>query len=417
MARNRVIYQSQSVYCSQSVYNEDQTASGDIRDLSRVQSCNYSFNVSRQDVNQFGELASIDRIITESPTVSFDTSYYLANFFNEERLGFYVTNSGIQTFKSAITNIIDSSSNDNQKNYYILTTKEGKDSVADFTSGDYESIIGIGNGFLTSYSSEGSVGGLPTVSIGVEGQNMNFVNVPYLAGAATSDPTPGFKTGQANGNFNSLTFISGESPAINPTNGQKLNQGAILPVAKQDPATTGAATISALRPGDITLTLAEKTDDIASSATTTSMPSDYAGVNIEDAHIQSYTIGFDLSRSPIQKLGSKFAFARVVDFPVSVSLSVDAVLADLTSGSLADIIDCDKEYDARVSIKEPTCGNTHTPAVICNYIVKGLKLDSESFSSSIGDNKNVTLDFSCQIGGPTQSGVGLFMSGMNNDNE
>ena len=413
MARNRVIYQSQSVYCSQSAYNLSQTASGDILDLSRVQSCNYSFNVARQDVNQFGELASIDRIITESPTVSFDTSYYLANFFNENRLGFYVTPSGNQIFRSAITNIIDSESTANQKNYYILTTKEGKDSVSDFTTGDYESIIGIGNGFMTSYSSEGAVGGLPTVSIGVEGQNMNFVNVPYTASFVNGDSGPGFRTGEANASYNGLVGISGESPAINPTNGEKLNQYAVIPVAKTDPSGDGAATISALRPGDITFTLAETKAGVGDAANpaTDSLPTDYAGVNIADAHIQSYTLGFDLSRTPIQKLGSKFSFARVVDFPVSVSLSIDAVLADLTTGSLADIIDCDKEYDARVSIKEPTCGNTHVPAVICNYIVKGLKLDSESFSSSIGDNKSVTLDLSCQIGGPTQSGVGLFMSG------
>lgn len=414
MARNRVIYQSQSVYCSQSAYNLDQTNSGDILDLSRVQSCNYSFNVSRQDVNQFGELASIDRIITESPTVSFDTSYYLANFYNEDRLGFAVTASGSNTFQSAITNIIDSSSNSNQKNYYILTTKEGKDSAEDFTSGDYESLIGIGNGFLTSYSSEGAVGGLPTVSVGVEGQNMNFVNIPYTAPVVGAGATAqGFRTGEANGSFNGLIGVSGESPAINPTNGEKLNQYALVPVAKSDPTNTGAATISSLRPGDITFTLAEKTDNAIGTAAVPgdALPGDYAGVDIADCHIQSYTLGFDLSRTPIQKLGSKFSFARVVDFPVSVSLSVDAVLADLTTGSLADIIDCDKEYDARVSIKEPTCGTTHTPAVICNYIVKGLKLDSESFSSSIGDNKSVSLGFSCQIGGPSQSGVGLFMSG------
>ena len=419
MARNRVIYQSQSVYCSQSVYNEDQTTSGDVLDLSRVQSCNYSFNVARQDVNQFGELASIDRIITESPTVSFDTSYYLANFFNEDRLGFFVTPSGGSTFKSAITNIIDSTSFSNQKNYYILTTKEGKDSVDDFTSGDYESIIGVGNGFMTSYSSEGSVGGLPTVSIGVEGQNMNFVNIPYLAPGDGPGDDSGFRTGEANNSYQALTFISGESPAIDPTNGEKLNQFVALPVAKTDPSGDGAATISSLRPGDITFTLAEKTDNAVGTAAVPgdALPTDYAGMNIADAHIQSYTLGFDLSRTPIQKLGSKFAFARVVDFPVSVSLSIDAVLADLTTGSLADIIDCDKEYDARVSIKEPTCGNTHVPAVICNYIVKGLKLDSESFSSSIGDNKSVSLGFSCQIGGPTQSGVGLFMSGQNDVGE
>jgi hypothetical protein len=417
MARNRVIYQSQSVYCSQSAYNEDQTTSGDVLDLSRVQSCNYSFNVARQDVNQFGELASIDRIITESPTVSFDTSYYLANFYNEHRLGFFVTPSGNNSgpFKSAIANIIDSTSSANQKNYYILTTKEGKDSVGDYTSGDYESIIGIGNGFMTSYSSEGAVGGLPTVSIGVEGQNMNFVNIPYLApGDGPGDDT-GFRTGEANSSFNGLVGISGESPAINPTNGEKLNQSVLVPIAQQDPALEGGAVISALRPGDITFTLSKKVGDTVSDAANpgAALPADYAGVDIADCHIQSYTLGFDLSRTPIQKLGSKFAFARVVDFPVSVNLSVDAVLADLTTGSLADIIDCDDEYDARVSIKEPVCGGA-VASVVCNYIIKGLKVDSESFSSSIGDNKTVSLGFSCQVGGPSQSGVGIYMSGSHN---
>ena len=43
--------------------------------------------------------------------------------------------------------------------------------------------------------------------------------------------------------------------------------------------------------------------------------------------------------------------------------------------------------------------------------VKGVKIDSQSFTSSIGDNKSVTLDFSAQIGGPNQVGMGVFMSG------
>ena len=38
--------------------------------------------------------------------------------------------------------------------------------------------------------------------------------------------------------------------------------------------------------------------------------------------------------------------------------------------------------------------------------------DSQSYSSSIGDNKTVTLDFSAQIGGPRQNTVGLFMQGV-----
>ena len=413
MARNRVIYQSQAVYCSQTAYDSAQTASGTIAQLDRIQSANYSFSVGRTDVNQFGDLAAIDRIITESPTVSFDTSYYLANFYNELRLGFTVTHSGDNTFSSAITDVIDSAKPAFQKNYYILTTKEGKDANEDYTSGDYDSIIGIGNAFITNYSSEAAVGGLPTVSVSAEGQNMNFVNLPFLGNGTNPGTTTanGFTTGVGSQGANTLLRVSGESPAINATNGAALGKFVTLPVAKTNLSDTGAALISSLRPGDITLTLAQKSGNaVGTAAIDNGLPADYAGASISDAHIQSYTLGFDLGRTPIEKLGSKFAFARVVDFPVTVSLSVDAVLADLTSGSLAEMIDCDQEYDARISIKDSVCGGADQ-TVVCNYIVKGLKVDSQSFTSSIGDNKSVTLDFSAQIGGPNQSGMGVFMSG------
>ena len=64
------------------------TGGNRIEQLHRIQSCNYSFNIARTDVNQFGELAAIDRVVLESPTVALDFSYVLANFANEKKLGF-----------------------------------------------------------------------------------------------------------------------------------------------------------------------------------------------------------------------------------------------------------------------------------------------------------------------------------------
>ena len=182
--RNRVIYQSEAVYASQDVvFSGTQTGYRDNIDLDRVQSCNYSFNISRTDVNQFGQLGAIDRIITESPSVSFDSSYLLANFGNEYKLGFHVTQSGVVgPFKSCISDIIDSTTNAYQKNFYILNAKEGKDAdetslnPTTATSGNFESLIGIGNAGLTSYSVEAAVGGFPSVSFSAEGLNMNFQN-------------------------------------------------------------------------------------------------------------------------------------------------------------------------------------------------------------------------------------------------
>mgnify|MGYP001249365503 CR=1 FL=1 len=80
MAKNRVIYQSDALYASKTV---NSTGQADHEQLRRVQSANYSLNITRQDVNQFGELARIDSLILESPTVSFDMSYLLSDGFNE----------------------------------------------------------------------------------------------------------------------------------------------------------------------------------------------------------------------------------------------------------------------------------------------------------------------------------------------
>jgi len=454
MARTRVIYQSEALFCSQDVpYSAEQTGivpfpdRFNVANLNRVQNINYSFNISRQDVNQFGELAAIDQCIVEAPTVSLDTSYYLSNFTNEYRLGFFVTQSGkgvtyagggpqadTTDTQSAITNLIDSSSNAYQKSYYILTTKEGRDAninspsgVPLNKSGNYESIIGIGNGFLSSYSTEGAVGGMPTVSVSVEGQNMNFTNIPYTGhtSPSTAGRNMGYRTSAPAPADASLLGISGENPAVNPIDGTKYGTNVCLPIPTGNSSGQWMGEISTLRPGDITLTLAKQTGvgvfDAATGAMTgdntdafRSMDNpDYAGASINDAHIQSYNISFDLSRSPIQKMGVKYAFARPVDFPVNVSFSVDAIVSDLTSGSLADIVNCDDPFDARVTMRDPSCEVSPKP-IVCNYVIKGLKLDSQSFSSDIGSNKTVTLDFSTQIGGPTQKNKGIFMSGYHN---
>ena len=425
--RNRVIYQSEAVYVSaDSSYSGDLTGSNtagsnyatkwqpNVVDLNRVQSANYSFNITRQDVNQIGELAAIDRIITDTPTVSMDISYILANFTNEYRLGFTVAQSGdaASSLTSCIGGLIDSSTNAYQKDYFILTTKEGSDANELVTTGKYESIIGLGNGFLTTYSTEASVGGLPTVSIGVEAMNMNFHTVPLTdlqrGGVAKTNLGQGFLQQGTN-----LSGISGINPAINPTDGTSVDKHITLPVATGNASGANAGLISSLRPGDITISLGkDETDGISSS--TGGGTWDIAGGDIVDAHIQSYTIGFDLSRTPIQKLGTRFAFARPVDFPITATLSVDAVLADLTTGSISDLINCDSTYSAAIKMMDPTTCGTSTKEPVCIYIMKGLKIDSESFSSSIGDNKNITLDFSCQVGGPNQKGVGVFMSGFHN---
>ncbi|NBP59136.1 hypothetical protein EBU71_21805, partial [bacterium] len=365
MARNRIIYQTEALYAGPAPAtgfhygtftagsggdSNDVNSTNLVKQLQRVQTANYSFTVDRTDVNQFGQLAALDRVILTSPTVALDFSYLLANLVNEKNIGLTIQ-TGTQAV-SCLSGILNK--NEDERNYFIKTTSEGTDAIGNSQTGF--GVIGIGNGFVTSYSTEASVGNFPTTTINVEGLNMSF-----------------------------LTHESGISgnqiPAINPINGNPIEgKHFTLPGTVATTATdTNLSGISVLRPGDITVTLG----GITGAKNT--------------FNIQSYTLNFDLARTPIERLGSKFAFAREIDFPLTVNLSVDAQVTEYENGSLATLVsgDANTFYNPIISIKSPTGDQT-----VAKFELKRAKLDSQEFSSDIGSNKSVTLNFSCQIGGP-----------------
>ena len=352
MPRKRVIYQSEALFVGP-------TGSNSLTQLSRVQTANYGFDITRQDVNQYGQLAAIDRVIVEQPTVNLDFSYYANSGQNEQALGF-----ALSSTQGALASILSGGRDIN--NYYILVSPEGTDANIDtLTATGNGKVIGIGNAGLTSYSIEAAVGGFPTVSVNAEGLNMKFYNSGQ--NQYTPDVNPEF------GTANSSTTFS--IPLPNTGDG-----------------------FTALRPGDITISVSG------------------LGVNASDLKIQSFTLSTDIGRDPIQKLGSKFAFSREITFPVTVTASFEAIIGDIAGSdnlgnALTDIV-CDdsKSYDLTFNLGVPSanCDNSYTPYAL-KYTLKGAKLDSQSFSSSIGDNKSVTMDFSAQIGGPNDTKKGLFI--------
>ena len=133
-------------------------------------------------------------------------------------------------------------------------------------------------------------------------------------------------------------------------------------------------------------------------------------------NIQSFTLSLPLARTPIDRLGSKFAFARVVDFPVVATMSVSALAQDLKEGNLVDLLDDTAERDIQVVMKKPGSETDINGARVeaMRFDLRGARLDSESISSDIGSNKSVDLTYSAQIGGPEDLTHGVFISGMFN---
>ena len=358
MARNRVIYQSEALYVSE---NAGSTAVDKHEQLTRVQSANYNFTINRQDVNEFGQLARIDSIVMDAPTVGLDFTYYPTDGFNEAALGF-ATGAGVQ-FASG--HLVQNSG----KNFYITTVAEGSDAVGT-TGAGVASVIGLGNAFLTDYTLDLSVGSLPTVSVSMECANIN------------SDIT-----------LSGSDKISGVSlPSVDITNGDVIVGDALLPHA----VASGESDISALRPGDVTVDI-KNLDGFSIS--------DINGPDTEESiHIQSASLSLPLGRSPIQRLGTRFAYARTVDFPVNATLSVSAILNEVTAQNLSNVLDSGDVDEITLTLKG-TDGSAKM-----TYTLKGCKLDSESFSSSIGSNKTVDLTFSTQIGGNNDTTNGVFLT-------
>lgn len=129
--------------------------------LELIQSADVDFAVSRQDVFEFGNLYAVDNIQVEPPTVSLNFSYALSS-----GNGVTPTNAS----KLGMDNF-DTFLNDQGRTYGI--------------SGAGTLIIT--SGIVKSYSVDGSVGNVPTVSVSVDA-----TNATYTAGNPIFKGTAGF---------------------------------------------------------------------------------------------------------------------------------------------------------------------------------------------------------------------------------
>lgn len=357
MSRTRNIYNAETIFVGRSPstgLHQSSGASGVnyLTQLHRVQSASYSFNVDRKDINQYGQLGRIDAIILDPPKVSLEFTYLLTNVNNESGIGLTV-NKGV----SVISGFLAETEGD--KNYFISIAPEGQDS-ANF-SGSRQT-YGFGNGFVSAYSAEGAVGGLPTANVSVEAFN-----------------------------FRAYGASTGASPAINPIDGTSISNAPFsLPTASSG----YNSQVSALRPGDISFSLAGVST---------------LGVDPVDLKIQSFNLSVELARENINALGLLYPTAKPLQVPVNSKIDVEAIVGDAQAGNLNDILCNDAEYNLSITLREPACA----PAVGATGIkfdFRGAKLVSQNFSSSIGPNKSVSLSFSAQASGP-QDPRGIFVSG------
>ena len=399
-----------------------------IEPLHRIQSANFNFTINRQDINEFGRLSRLDSIVMESPTVGLDFNYYLTDGGNERKMGFNLptnnsgsagiavglnsraanqaawTGDGCVSGYSALSGLIEDTQGNN---YFIVTSKEGTDVQGDdvtSTAGDFD-VISIGNGFVSDYSIDASVGSVPTASVTVEAFNIRV-----------DDKISGYVEGAFTGN---------QIPGVNDTDGQQVNinyefDGGTLQttgdytvgmpggeVGPYGPDSIADNTITALRPGDLLLEFIDANED-------ESLATSYDGFTVLSgagaAHIQSFAVSIPMSRTVLGRLGNTFGYARVIDLPLNLDISVSAIVSELKVNNLFERLASPNKLDFRLTMRRSAgTGKPGADALVID--VKGARLEGESYSSTIGDNETVDITFSAQVGGANDTENGVFMRG------
>ncbi len=375
-----------------------------IKQLNRIQSANYGFTVTRQDVNQFGHMSRLDSIVVESPTVNLDFSYYLLDGYNERMLEF-VTDGVTNALSGALSPELYQAGN----NFFILTVPEARDAVNGDTNihnagrEEEKTVISLGNGYITDYSVDISVGAIPTASVTVEGMNIKSDF------GETGNDVPAVD--MRDGSYVSSAWDKNAA-------GDRISKGALgcTGLYSLPPATSGydgceGSIAAALRPGDVVVDLNN------AGLISKQVSGDANSPLLGSAHVQSVSISVPMGRTTLQRLGSTFGFSKALDVPMTVTMSVSALLSEIKEGNMADLLcDCTK-LDVGVKIYDPECVEcvTKDEGLAMSYTLKGARLESENFTSTIGDNKTVDLTFTATIGGSDDPDNGLFISGKESD--
>jgi hypothetical protein len=376
--RTRVISQNKAVYVTNTGWYESASKNAiSGHQLHRVDTLSFDIDLagSRQDIREFGQLARIGTLTMSEINPSISLGYYLGDGENELALGF-TNDTGAQMISGFLTN----DALVKERNIYVLTSKEGEDA---FNTSVYESqradhdVIGFGNCTMTSYTANFSVGEIPRADVEFEASNIVF----YTGGHS------GFK-----------------NPALN-SDGGRADAG----LFSLGVPSTGTMSMLVLRPDDVIVTF--NTNNI--STTTANGVGKVGGCDLNAVCLQSCSIEVPLSRQNIECLGQERAYAKLLEFPINVTMTMNTLVRNFAAGALEHVLTGtagDNKTNIKVEVKNDAGTTQHY------FELKNAVLDSQNFSIGLDDNETVDLTFSAQIGGVSTTTDGLFWTGAANTN-
>jgi hypothetical protein len=329
-------YQSRSVWASSGDANSDQTPSGSLTQLSRIQDTTFTLNYPLTEGVYLD--ASVEQYNPTPPSVNVDVRYWHTNGLNELALG-------LARLDSSGTLILGL---DEEKNLYVaMEDAPGIDSIGAARASP-RTVLGLGNAVMTAYEVGAQVGGL------IESRaTLNCLTANVYTG------------------YSGVTI-----PAVNCRNGGSQTGRFVIPEAfsqyNSSPLVTGQA--AALGAQELMVAFPENTPF---GATLTGQNACY---------LQSFNLALTIDRQEQKPLGYVYPTARPVMYPIKVDLSAEALMSSYQSDALERFGCNSTGFAIQMMVKQP-CSNL----VLFSFYMNNLQLQSQSISQSIGPIDGVSL--------------------------
>ncbi len=329
-------YPNRSVWVTSGNANEtDQTISGSIQQLSRVQSLSWAPEYPLNDAVYLD--AGVDQYRPTPPTVNVSLEWWNSDGSNERFIGLGRFNHTGQLVVGF----------DEERSMYVaFQTDQGYDAIGAPTAAP-RTVLGLAQGLLTSYQLSAQVGGL------IESRaTLNYLTATIYTGASGL-----------------------QAPVIDPHNGELRTGRFLLPQAatQYDAAGSGLDSTAALSASEMVMLFPEQT------------PFGIVFTGAQACFLQSVQLGINITRQALKPLGYAYPSDRPVVWPVPVDLVTEAIVGTYQADQLRRLTCTVTGQSAALVVKQP-CSNL----TVFGFYFSDLQVVSQQFSESIGSYDRVT---------------------------
>ena len=133
-------------------------------------------------------------------------------------------------------------------------------------------------------------------------------------------------------------------------------------------------------------------------------------------HAQSFEVDIPLGRLVLQKLGCNFYYAKMLEFPFTVSMAFTALASDIYETNLTSELLRNEKHNIKISLKRTECIDEklcyRQKKEFMSYEIRGAVLDETSYQLSIGDQgRFIDVSYSAQMASARDFKKGVFING------